>query len=133
MAEQYKQLLKATNVAKSEMNDILEDETHLPSKYIAIGLKQGVMAVALAVKRNQLDDLAIDVVKRYQKARSVMFQLHPMQDEQSISSFDDGFQLASRALIDVITNDEQLNDKVKLDILRSMDEQLTTLGKVEHS
>jgi hypothetical protein len=52
-------------------------------------------------------------------------------NETGISAFDDGFQLASRALIDVITNDEQLGDKTKLNILDRINEQLTALGKVD--
>lgn len=124
-------LLRATTEAKQEMNDILEDETHLPSQYIAMGLKAGIMAVLFRLKRNQLEELPIDVVKRYNKAKRVVLQLHPIMDKTSVSDFDDGFQLASRALIDVITNDEQLDDKTKLNILDRINEQLTALGKVD--
>ena len=90
-------LLRATTEAKQEMNDILEDETHLPSQYIAMGLKAGIMAVEFRTKHKQLDELPIDVVKRYNKAKRVVLQLHPIMDKTSISAFDDGFQLASRA------------------------------------
>ena len=62
-------LLCATTEAKREMNDILEDETHLPSQYIAMGLKAGIMAVEFRTKHNQLDELPIDVVRRYNKAK----------------------------------------------------------------
>lgn len=113
------------------MNDILEDETHLPSQYIAMGLKAGIMAVEFRTKRNQLEELPIDVVKRYNKAKQVVLQLHPIMNETSVSAFDDGFQLASRALINVITNDEQLSNKTKLNILERINEQLTALGKVD--
>ncbi|MGK4144187.1 hypothetical protein AB0X56_02755 [Weissella paramesenteroides] len=124
-------LLRATTEAKQEMNDILEDETHLPSQYIAMGLKAGIMAVLFRLKRNQLEELPIDVVKRYNKAKRVVLQLHPIMNETSVSAFDDGFQLASRALINVITNDEQLSNKTKLNILERINEQLTALGKVD--
>lgn len=126
-----KTLLSIITEAKQEMNDILEDETHLPSQYIAMGLKAGIMAVLFRLKRNQLEELPIDVVKRYNKAKQVTLKLHPMMNETSVSDFDNGFQLASRALIDVITNDEQLSDKTKLNILDRMNEQLTVLGKVD--
>lgn len=126
-----KTLLSILTEAKQEMNDILEDETHLPSQYIAMGLKAGIMAVLFRLKRNQLEELPIDVVKRYNKAKRVVLQLHPIMNETSVSAFDDGFQLASRALIDVITNDEQLSNKTKLNILYRMNEQLTALGKVD--
>lgn len=124
-------LLRATTEAKQEMNDILEDETHLPSQYIAMGLKAGITAVLFRLKRNQLEELPIDVVKRYNKAKRVVLQLHPIMNETSVSAFDDGFQLASRALINVITNDEQLSNKAKLNILERINEQLTALGKVD--
>lgn len=124
-------LLRATTEAKQEMNDILEDETHLPSQYIAMGLKAGIMAVLFRLKRNQLEELPIDVVKRYNKAKRFVLQLHPIMNETSVSAFDDGFQLASRALINVITNDEQLSNKTKLNILERINEQLTALGKVD--
>ena len=126
-----KTLLSILTEAKQEINDILEDETHLPSQYIAMGLKASIMAVLFRLKRNQLEELPIDVVKRYNKAKRVVLQLHPIMNETSVSAFDDGFQLASRALIDVITNDEQLSDKTKLNILDRMNEQLTALGKVD--
>ncbi|WP_404975527.1 hypothetical protein NBT14_01985 [Weissella paramesenteroides] len=126
-----KTLLSILTEAKQEMNDILEDETHLPSQYIAMGLKAGIMAVEFRTKRNQLEELPIDVVKRYNKAKRVVLQLHPIMDKTSVSDFDNGFQLASRALIDVITNDEQLGDKTKLNILERMNDQLTLLGKVD--
>lgn len=126
-----KTLLSILTEAKQEMNDILEDETHLPSQYIAMGLKAGIMAVEFRTKRNQLEELPIDVVKRYNKAKRVVLQLHPIMNETSVSAFDDGFQLASRAMIDVITNDEQLGDKTKLNILERINEQLTALGKVD--
>lgn len=124
-------LLCATTEAKREMNDILEDETHLPSQYIAMGLKAGIMAVEFRTKHNQLDELPIDVVKRYNKAKQVTSKLHPMMNETSVSDFDNGFQLASRALIDVITSNKQLSDKTKLNILERMNDQLTVLGKVD--
>lgn len=126
-----KTLLSILTESKQEMNDILEDETHLPSQYIAMGLKAGIMAVLFRLKRNQLEELPIDVVKRYNKAKRVILQLHPIMNETSVSAFDDGFQLASRAMIDVITNDGQLSDKTKLNILDRMNEQLTVLGKVD--
>lgn len=126
-----KPLLSILTEAKQEMNDILEDETHLPSQYIAMGLKQGITAVLFRLKRNELEELPVDVVKRYNKAKQVTLKLHPMMNETSVSDFDNGFQLASRALIDVITNDEQLSDKTKLNILDRMNEQLTVLGKVD--
>lgn len=126
-----KTLLSILTEAKQEMNDILEDETHLPSQYIAMGLKAGITAVLFRLKRNQLEELPIDMVKRYNKAKQVTLKLHPMMNETSVSDFDNGFQLASRALIDVITNDEQLGDKTKLNILDRMNEQLTALGKVD--
>lgn len=126
-----KTLLSILTEAKQEMNDILEDETHLPSQYIAMGLKAGIMAVEFRTKRNQLEELPIDVVKRYNKAKQVVLQLHPIMNETSVSAFDDGFQLASRALINVITNDEQLSNKTKLNILERINEQLTALGKVD--
>ncbi|MDF8372108.1 hypothetical protein [Weissella paramesenteroides] len=47
-----KTLLSILTEAKQEMNDILEDETHLPSQYIAMGLKAGIMAVEFRTKRN---------------------------------------------------------------------------------
>jgi hypothetical protein len=124
-------LLRATTEAKQEMNDILEDETHLPSQYIAMGLKAGIMAVEFRTKHKQLDELPIDVVKRYNKAKQVTLKLHPMMNETSVSDFDNGFQLASRALIDVITSNKQLGDKTKLNILERMNDQLTLLGKVD--
>lgn len=124
-------LLRATTEAKREMNDILEDETHLPSQYIAMGLKAGIMAVEFRTKHKQLDELPIDVVKRYNKAKRVVLQLHPIMDKTSVSDFDNGFQLASRALIDVITSNKQLGDKTKLNILERMNDQLTLLGKVD--
>ena len=124
-------LLRATTEAKQEMNDILEDETHLPSQYIAMGLKAGIMAVEFRTKHKQLDELPIDVVKRYNKAKRVVLQLHPIMDKTSVSDFDNGFQLASRALIDVITSNKQLGDKTKLNILERMNDQLTLLGKVD--
>ena len=126
-----KPLLSILTEAKQEMNDILEDETHLPSQYIAMGLKQGITAVLFRLKRNELEELPVDVVKRYNKAKQVTLKLHPIMNETSVSAFDDGFQLASRALIDVITNDEQLSNKTKLNILDRMNEQLTALGKVD--
>ncbi|WP_288573408.1 hypothetical protein [uncultured Weissella sp.] len=126
-----KTLLSILTEAKQEMNDILEDETHLPSQYIAMGLKAGITAVLFRLKRNQLEELPIDVVKRYNKAKQVTLKLHPMMNETSVSDFDNGFQLASRALIDVITNDKQLSDKTKLNILDRMNDQLTALGKVD--
>lgn len=126
-----KTLLSILTEAKQEMNDILEDETHLPSQYIAMGLKAGIMAVLFRLKRNQLEELPIDVVKRYNKAKQVTLKLHPMMNETSVSDFDNGFQLASRALIDVITSNKQLSDKTKLNILDRMNEQLTALGKVD--
>lgn len=124
-------LLRATTEAKQEMNDILEDETHLPSQYIAMGLKAGITAVLFRLKHNQLEELPIDVVKRYNKTKQVTLKLHPMMNETSVSDFDNGFQLASRALIDVITSNKQLSDKTKLNILERINEQLTALGKVD--
>ncbi|MFC6178659.1 hypothetical protein ACFQGR_04570 [Weissella sagaensis] len=127
------QLLRACNIAKQEMNDVLEDETHLPSQYIALGLKQGVQAVMLMVKHDQLNDLSFDMVKRYKQAKKTMLVLHPMKSTEQSTDFGDGFQLASCALIDVITNDEQLTNNTKLSILQRMNEQLTALGKAENS
>lgn len=124
-------LLRATTEAKQEMNDILEDETHLPSQYIAIGLKAGIMAVEFRTKHNQLDELPIDVVKRYNKAKQVTLKLHPIMNETSVSDFDNGFQLAVRALSQAVVTSEKLSDNTKLNVLHAFEAQLTALGKVD--
>lgn len=123
-----KTLLSILTEAKQEMNDILEDETHLPSQYIAMGLKAGIVAVLFRLKRNQLEELPIDVVKRYNKAKQVVLQLHPIMNETSVSDFDEGFQLATRAIVNAIHDTNEFGNTAKERILRLINDQFTSLG-----
>ena len=114
---------------EKEFTDIIAEETHLPSKYIAIGVKQGVMAVAFLNKQKRLEDLPAETVKRYKKTRNVMLQLHPMMNETSVSDFDEGFQLATRAIVKAIHDTNEFGNGVKEKVLRVINDQFTALGR----
>ncbi|MCT0486343.1 hypothetical protein EFL19_10245 [Weissella paramesenteroides] len=96
-----------------------------------MGLKAGITAVLFRLKRNQLEELPIDVVKRYNKAKQVTLKLHPMMNETSVSDFNNGFQLAVRALSQAVFTSEKLSDNTKLNVLHEFEAQLTALGKVD--
>lgn len=86
------------------------------------------MAVELLNKQNRLEDLPAETVKRYKKTRNVMLQLHPMMNETSISDFDEGFQLATRAIVNAIHDTNEFGNTAKERILRLINDQFTSLG-----
>lgn len=54
-----------------------------------------------------------------------------MMNETSVSDFDNGFQLAVRALSQAVVTSEKLSDNTKLNVLHTFEAQLTALGKVD--